>query len=432
MAGCTLPGFGGSICDATPITLGQALAIGQPRAEAWQSDAFPWTADFYDGKSYGDAAADGTIDGAAITWLIQYYSPSTSGRLLLDFKGETIDHVGDLGTGGFADGYPDIRGAALDSDAVLSRLRQDSTFNAAADRADVSLQGTVQGSTNNPIVWSIELIDAGGTFLQHNLNEETGDVQMMTAGTWPAVTGVPDPMAACNGSPAPAEDDEEELTEEDFDVLPKPNTYTIEGEGGKKRATFVNVYLEEEFTSNGQHYRNNEGQTISWFPRLVDSGKEKWEGFKDWFKFWEKEHKDPDQELLREITSEVISKHKKDNDVQKAYEKVGERLADAAGEAVPKYFSQLVSVPADTILIINEEAQLDNWFAGVQAYVGYRTTEYNSPDAVYDNVDESFLVADGRGVSGGEKTQVPKSVLIARYEEIYQKWNLAKDLGRTA
>lgn len=244
-----------------------------------------------------------------------------------------------------------------------------------------------------------------------------------------AVTGVKDKIKDI----IPGGDDEDELTEEDFMDTgldsTQPGEYKTEkwpDEDGVKIAKIVDPYGIERYTSDGKHFYDNpysaahSGEGL----RSLSNGiKDSWRDFTGFFSFRGK-LKDKDKELQRQIAREVLddAKSQRDKDVEKAYEKLSDKVK------VPTFGD----VPAKVVIESMKEASATDFAGGALRYIEERKGGM-SPAGVRENYIEELSAgygSFGEGVSLSTANKQAEAVIFARYEEVYQRYLLAKEFGR--
>lgn len=227
--------------------------------------------------------------------------------------------------------------------------------------------------------------------------------------------------------------DLEELTEEDF------ADNSIEGTGfnefrtgkypdknGVKIAKIVDPYGKERYTSDGKHFYDDPysaAHSGEGLRNISNKIRDAWNDFKGVFSFKAK-LKDKDKELQREIAREVLkdAQSQKEKDVEKAYKKLSDRIT------APKFGD----IPAKAIVEIAKEASATDFAGGVLLYIELRK-EGNSLTFIRENISEELSEGYGtfgEGVSFSTTNKYAKAVIYARYEETYQRYLLAKELGR--
>ena len=225
----------------------------------------------------------------------------------------------------------------------------------------------------------------------------------------------------------------DELTEEDFmDTSIEGtgfNEYRTEkwpDENGVKIGKIVGPYGGERYTSDGKHFYDNpydaahSGEGLSNFANGVSDA---WSGFTGLFSFRGK-LPDKDKELQRDIAREVLtgakSQHAKD--IEEAYEKISEKID------VPV----LGDVPAKAVVEVAKEASATDFAGGALLYIEQRK-EGKTLSNIRENLSEELSEGYGtfgEGVSLSTTSKQAEAVLYARYEEVYQRYLLAKEFGR--
>jgi hypothetical protein len=202
-----------------------------------------------------------------------------------------------------------------------------------------------------------------------------------------------------------------------------PNTYQVFYEDNVKLIKFTDINGNEKWTKDGKKYYDSKSYALN--PPLIKKTSEffsdKWKGFKS--ALFETKFKDKDQEMQRVISREVISN---DDDKEKIEEKYRDVLSKTTDFAVPNYLSDLVSVPADSIKEFSKEADKTEFTQGAMIYIKERETR--SVDNIYQNPPEELVYGGFKGVGQNINNKYEKSVLYAKYEEVYQKYKIQKEL----
>ena len=205
----------------------------------------------------------------------------------------------------------------------------------------------------------------------------------------------------------------------DFDTWPDEN--------GTKIAKIVDAYGIERYTSDGEHFydkpydaaHSGSGVSAAW-----NGAKDAISDVGDWF--WKTKDVDKDKQLQDDIAREVLSdtKSKKEKDVDKAYEKYSDKIKTPA----------FGDVPAKAVIEVMKEVSEKDFASAAQVYIEERKNG-NSPAVIREN--NSTILSGGYGTFGnqGGVSQVTANkhataVLYARYEEVYQRYEIAKELGR--
>ncbi|MDD3263289.1 MAG: hypothetical protein PHT94_00150 [Candidatus Nanoarchaeia archaeon] len=211
----------------------------------------------------------------------------------------------------------------------------------------------------------------------------------------------------------------------------KPNEYEIMyNDRGEKIMKFVDSYGQEKYTKDGKYFYDSYGQASVNNPirNAYHSVKEGISGISDFF--FKTKLKDKDEELKREISREVLSEFKKDGKKEKTIENIEEKVGGLADSVLPKHLKDLVSVPANSVKDFAKEARATEFAEGASIYMKYRD-EGMSTDQLYQNSPEELIYGGiGGGVAQGLNSEFPKAVLFSKYEESYQRYKLAKELGR--
>jgi len=141
--------------------------------------------------------------------------------------------------------------------------------------------------------------------------------------------------------------------------------------------------------------------------------------------------KDEDKELQREIAREVLGDFSKKDDelLEKKHEKYAEILENTFESVAPKGFTDLAAVPANSIKAFAKEADETEFAQGVMIYIEERQNG-KSFDVIYSSPPEELIYGGLKGVSMSVNAKYPKALLYSKYEESYQRYLLAKELGR--
>lgn len=220
-----------------------------------------------------------------------------------------------------------------------------------------------------------------------------------------------------------------------------PNQYKTVDYEGKKVIKFIDAYGKEQYTSDGKHYYDSIVKAAE--PGIVRNG---WNFVKEtpgdvWDFFFKTKLKDKDKQLQRDLASEVFSEFKSDKDKakEKAYETMKEKFSDytgdlleaAAGEAMPWPVGDLIGVPGKAVEEFAKEASSTEFSQAAMIYIKEREANRNPRD-VYNNPPIELTISGGgsKGISFEIMEKAPKAVLFAKLEESYQKYKIAKELGR--
>jgi hypothetical protein len=196
---------------------------------------------------------------------------------------------------------------------------------------------------------------------------------------------------------------------------------------GERIAKVAGPYGTIRYTKDGKHYYDkpyDAAHSDEGMHRVANVVSDMWGGVKSIFslQIFRGKLKDTDKELQRTIAREVLSESKsqKEKDVEKAYEELSGHV-----ETPP-----LGDVPAKVIIEAMKEATATEFAQGAMIYITEREAK-RSPKAIYDNPPEEMIYGGMHGVSQAINASQPKAVLFSRYEEVYQRYKLAKELGRT-
>ncbi len=222
----------------------------------------------------------------------------------------------------------------------------------------------------------------------------------------------------------------------------KPGQYRTEkwpNEDGTKIAKIVDVYGKERYTSDGKHFYDTPYDAAHSSEGLSNM----WNGAKDtWGKFWNTKNSDKDKQLRMDVAREVLedAKTQSEKDVDNAYNAY--QAADFAHDAVsvaqgtgsPAMF--FAGVPADAVVAVAKEVSANDFSSAAAVYIRERERgENNSPMEIRKTMPELF--GEGYGTLGNEgaislktKNEHAPAVLLARYEEAYQRYKIAKEFGR--
>jgi len=88
-----------------------------------------------------------------------------------------------------------------------------------------------------------------------------------------------------------------------------------------------------------------------------------------------------------------------------------------------------VTVPADSIKEFAKEAKETEFTEGVMIYIKEREAG-STINQLYQNTPEELIYGGiGGGVATGLNVEYPKALLFSKYEESYQRYMIAKELG---
>jgi hypothetical protein len=209
-----------------------------------------------------------------------------------------------------------------------------------------------------------------------------------------------------------------------------PNEYEVMySPKGDKIIKFVDTYGQEKYTRDGKNYYDTYGKasTNNILTSTMNNIKEV--PGKIWDFFFKTKLEDKDKELQREVGREVF-KTLKDDKVEKIEEKYAEIVGDIASSFLPKQVKDLVTVPADSIKEFAKEAKETEFTEGVMIYIKEREAG-STINQLYQNTPEELIYGGiGGGVATGLNVEYPKALLFSKYEESYQRYMIAKELGR--
>ncbi|MDD2757261.1 MAG: hypothetical protein PHV29_01475, partial [Candidatus Pacebacteria bacterium] len=138
---------------------------------------------------------------------------------------------------------------------------------------------------------------------------------------------------------------------------------------------------------------------------------------------------DKDKELQREVGREVF-RTLQDDKVEKIEEKYAEIVGDIASSFLPKQVKDLATVPSDSIKKFAKEAKETEFSEGVMIYIKEREAG-TTKNQIYQNTPEELIYGGiGGGVAASLNVEYPKALLFSKYEEAYQRYMIAKELGR--
>jgi hypothetical protein len=212
-----------------------------------------------------------------------------------------------------------------------------------------------------------------------------------------------------------------------------PNEYEVDYTSkDEKIIKFVDVYGNEKYTKDGKYYYESYGQAATNNPirNAWHGTKEAITGFKDFL--FKTKFKDEDKKLQTEVAREVLSdfKSQKEKDREKIIGKLESKIAGLASNVVPKPLQDLVSVPGDSIKKFANEAKETEFAEGARIYIKERELG-STANTLYTNTPQELEYGGiGGGVAQGLNSEYPKALLFAKYEEVYQRYKIAKELDR--
>jgi len=204
-------------------------------------------------------------------------------------------------------------------------------------------------------------------------------------------------------------------------------------EEGVKVAKIVGPYGEARYTADGKHYYDTPAKaslSTGGIRKGMNNISDAFGSFASIFSFSTSKTGDPEKDLQREIAREVLkdSKSQSEKDAEKAFkafEKTGKKLG-----------GKLVGVPADVVVQSMKEANATEFAQGVMIYITEREgkdgiTGPKTANHIFSSPPEELGPEGGfKGVSAAFTAGQPKAVLFSRYEEAYQRYLVAKELGR--
>ncbi len=215
------------------------------------------------------------------------------------------------------------------------------------------------------------------------------------------------------------------------DKIIEPNEYEVMYTSkGEKIIHFVDTYGQDKYTRDGKNYYNTYGRAAT--NNILTSTIEKVKEIPGniWNFLFKTKLADKDKELQREVSREVF-KTLKDDKVEKIEEKYADIVGDIASSFLPKQVKDLVKVPANSIKEFAKEAKETEFAEGVMIYIKERE-EGTTRDQLYQNTPEELIYGGiGRGVAVGLNIEYPKALLFSKYEEAYQRYKIARELGRS-
>ena len=208
-----------------------------------------------------------------------------------------------------------------------------------------------------------------------------------------------------------------------------PNEYEVMYTSkGEKVIKFIDSYGQEKYTRDGKNYYDTYGRAAT--NNIITSTIEKAKELPDniWDFFFKTKLTDKDKELQREVGRDVFRTLKNDS-VEKIEEKYADIVGDIASSFLPEQAKDLVSVPADSIKKFAKEAKETEFNEGVMIYIKEREAG-STRNQLYQNTPEELIYGGiGGGVSASLNAEYPKALLFSKYEEAYQKYMIAKELG---
>ncbi|MFA5228283.1 MAG: hypothetical protein WC446_00725 [Candidatus Paceibacterota bacterium] len=209
-----------------------------------------------------------------------------------------------------------------------------------------------------------------------------------------------------------------------------PNEYEVMYTSkGEKIIKFVDSYGQEKYTRDGKNYYDTYGRAAT--NNILTSTIEKAKELPDkiWDFFFKTKLVDKDKELQREVGREVF-RTLQDDKIEKIEEKYADIVGDIASSFLPEQAKDLVSVPADSIKKFAKEAKETEFSEGVMIYIKEREAG-STRNQLYQNTPEELIYGGiGGGVAAGLNVEYPKALLFSKYEEAYQRYVIAKELGR--
>ena len=209
-----------------------------------------------------------------------------------------------------------------------------------------------------------------------------------------------------------------------------PNEYEVMyTPKGEKIIHFVDSYGQDKYTRDGRNYYDSYGRaaTNNILTSTIEKAKEIPGNI--WNFLFKTKLADKDKELQREVSREVF-RTLKDDKVEKIEEKYGEIVGGIASSFLPEQVKDLVSVPADSIKKFAKEAKETEFAEGAAIYIKERE-EGTTKNQLYKNTPEELIYGGiGGGVAAGLNLEYPKALLFSKYEEAYQRYKIAKEIGR--
>jgi uncharacterized protein YxjI len=216
-----------------------------------------------------------------------------------------------------------------------------------------------------------------------------------------------------------------------LDKVLVPNEYEVMyTDKGEKIIHFVDTYGQEKYTRDGKNYYDTYGRAATNNILISTINKAKEIPGNIWDFFFKTKLKDKDKELQREVSREVF-KTLKDDSVDNIEKKYADIVGDIASSFLPEQVKDLVNVPANSIKKFAKEAKETEFAEGVMIYIKERELGSTS-NQLYRNTPEELIYGGiGGGVAAGMNAEYPKALLFSKYEEAYQRYAIAKELGRT-
>jgi len=215
-----------------------------------------------------------------------------------------------------------------------------------------------------------------------------------------------------------------------IDKVLLPNEYEIMyTDEGSKIIKFIDAYGQEKYTRDGKNYYDTYGRAATDNILISTINKAKDLPGNIWDFFFKTKLADKDKELQREISREVFKTLKSD-DIEKIEEKYADIVGDIASSFLPEQAKDLVSFPADSLKEFAKEAEETEFAEGVMIYIQEREAG-STKNQLYQNTPEELIYGGiGGGVAAGLNAEYPKALLFSKYEEAYQRYSIAKELGR--
>jgi len=215
-----------------------------------------------------------------------------------------------------------------------------------------------------------------------------------------------------------------------IDKVLLPNEYEIMyTDEGSKIIKFIDAYGQEKYTRDGKNYYDTYGRAATDNILISTINKAKDLPGNIWDFFFKTKLADKDKELQREISREVFKTLKSD-DIEKIEEKYADIVGDIASSFLPEQAKDLVSFPADSLKEFAKEAEETEFAEGVMIYIQEREAG-STKNQLYQNTPEELIYGGiGGGVAAGLNAEYPKALLFSKYEEAYQRYSIAKELGK--
>ncbi len=214
------------------------------------------------------------------------------------------------------------------------------------------------------------------------------------------------------------------------DKVLMPNEYEVMYTSeGVKIIRFIDTYGQEKYTRDGKNYYDTYGRAAT--DNILRSAINKVKEIPTnlWDFIFKTKLLDKDKELQREVSREVF-KTLRDDKVEKIEEKYSDIVGDIATSFLPKQVKDLVNVPADSIKKFAKEAKETEFAEGAMIYIKERESGSTSNQLYQDTPEELIYGGIGGGVAVGLNVDYPKALLFSKYEEAYQRYRIAKELGR--